>query len=30
MIVLDPAAVLALSALLTSVSALVWSCRRKP
>jgi len=30
MLVLDPPAVLALSALLTSLSALIWSVRRKP
>jgi hypothetical protein len=30
MLVLDPPAVLALSAFLTSLSALVWALRRKP
>ena len=30
MLVLDPAAAFALSALLTSMSALAWSFRRKP
>jgi hypothetical protein len=30
MIVLDPAALLAVAALITSVSALVWAVRRKP
>lgn len=30
MLVLDPAAVLSLAALVTSISALVWSVRRKP
>jgi hypothetical protein len=30
MIVLDPPALLALAALITSLSALVWSVRRKP
>lgn len=30
MLVLDPPAVLALAALITSLSAFVWSVRRKP
>lgn len=30
MLVLDPPAVLSLAALLTSLSALIWSVRRKP
>jgi hypothetical protein len=30
MLVLDPPALLALAAVITSVSALVWSVRRKP
>jgi hypothetical protein len=30
MLLLDPPLLLALSALLTSVSALIWSVRRKP
>lgn len=30
MLILDPAAVLALAALITAVSALVWSVRRNP
>ena len=30
MFILDPAAVMALAALVTALSALVWSVRRKP